>query len=172
MREIYAISDTHFNHANILTVAPDGRKVRDFASVEEMNETMIDRWNATVHDRDIVYHLGDVYFDKASSQDIETILSRLKGRKRLVLGNHDNAKSPVLQRFFQKILGWRAFPEFGLLLTHVPVHPSTLGEVRFRKASSIQNIHGHVHGNSLDDPRYVNVSVEAIDYTPVPLRVP
>jgi len=29
------------------------------------------------------------------------------------------------------------------------------------------NIHGHLHANRIDDSRYINVSVEQINYTPV-----
>jgi calcineurin-like phosphoesterase family protein len=32
------------------------------------------------------------------------------------------------------------------------------------------NIHGHVHENTLDDKRYINVSAEVIDYRPKTLR--
>jgi calcineurin-like phosphoesterase family protein len=56
---------------------------------------------------------------------------------------------------------WRMFPEFGLLLTHVPVHESSLG-FKVNK-----NVHGHLHQRKIADERYVNVSVECINYTPV-----
>jgi calcineurin-like phosphoesterase family protein len=128
----------------------------NFSSTEEMDEHMIERWNSVVKDGDIVYHLGDVYFDQGHK-----VLPRLKGRKRLLLGNHDNGKSKYLQDNFQKILMWRMFPEFGLLLTHVPVHSDSLG-VKAQK-----NVHGHLHQNLINDERYINVSVECIGYTPV-----
>lgn len=169
-RNIWVISDTHFGHANILnfTDSNTGALVRPgFSSAEEMDEHMVDRWNSTVKDEDIVYHLGDVYFDNG-----HTVLPRLKGRKRLILGNHDNAKSSHLQNHFQKISMWRMFPEFGLLLTHVPVHPSSL-RVYARESDvdpvhkTFLNLHGHIHQNLSPDGPYRNMSVEAINYTPV-----
>ena len=53
-----------------------------------------------------------------------------------------------------------------MILSHIPLHPESLG--RFRG-----NVHGHVHNNVEPlhfGPRYYNVSVEAIDYTPVSLE--
>jgi len=159
MRDIFIISDTHFGHENILNfINNDGSKVRDFHDVHHMNEYMIDRWNKTVRDEDIVYHLGDVYFGKGHE-----VLNRLRGRKRLVLGNHDNAKSAHLQNNFQKIMLWREFKDFDCILTHIPLHESSLYKRKF-------NLHGHVHhGNHrglIQDERYINCCVEVNDYMP------
>ena len=132
-----------------------------------MDSAIIQNWNKVVSDQDIVYHLGDVYF-----KNPENVLPYLKGRKRLILGNHDDGKDPVLHKHFQKIMAWRMFPEYGLLLTHVPVHPSTLEHKVFG------NVHGHIHekvvtiniqNQIIGDSRYINVSVEQINYTPVEL---
>lgn len=81
----FIISDTHFNHANIIKYAN-----RPFDNVEQMNKVLIDRWNATVGNN-IVWHLGDFGLGKA--EQLKPIVSMLKGRIRLVLGNHD--KLPV-----------------------------------------------------------------------------
>ena len=51
----------------------------------------------------------------------------------------------------------------GLLMTHVPIHPDSMG--RFRA-----NIHGHVHNNEHLAFPYVNVCVEVTSYAPVPLE--
>jgi calcineurin-like phosphoesterase family protein len=168
MSKIYIISDTHFGHENILKFrdSKTNELIRNFSDIHDMNEHIVQRWNAVVTEEDIVYHLGDVYFGKGWE-----VLERLKGRKRLILGNHDNAKSEHLQKYFQKILMWRMFPEYNCLLTHVPVHESAL---EFR---NLKNIHGHIHQNTTmitnpdgsrsPDLRYINVSVEKTDYTPI-----
>ena len=167
MTRIFIISDTHFGHDNILRFRDSATNelIRNFSDVHDMNEHIVDRWNKTVNDDDIVYHLGDVYFGKGHE-----VLPRLKGRKRLILGNHDNGKCQQLQKYFQKITLWRMFPEYNCLLTHVPAHPSAFEYKKMR------NIHGHIHqnttmmvnedGNQIPDPRYINVSVEKTDYMP------
>lgn len=127
-----------------------------FTSVEEMDEHMVDCWNSVVKDDDIVYHLGDVYMNGNRGT---TILPRLKGRKRLILGNHDNGKDQNLLRCFQKIMMWRMFPEFNCVLTHVPIHESGLNRVEY-------NLHGHIHQNASPTARHINCCVEVQDYTP------
>lgn len=165
MAEIFLIADTHFNHGNILGFTqPDGSLVRSFSSTDEMNEVMIQRWNRVVGKNDKVYHLGDVYFGDAKEADV--ILKRLNGKKRLVVGNHDDIKSQVIQGNFEKVHLWRKFGDKGLLLTHVPVHPSVLGGARFGKKDTM-NVHGHIHKNPSPEGPYRCVSVEQIDYTPI-----
>lgn len=157
MRDIFIISDTHFGHSNILkfTDSASGSRIRPlWEDVNEMDEHMIQQWNDTVRDQDIIYHLGDVYFGKGHE-----VLPRLRGRKRLILGNHDNAKSPYLQNTFEKILMWRMFPEFNCLLTHVPVHETTLFRVQY-------NLHGHLHQNPSPSDRHINCCVEMHEFTP------
>ena len=77
----YFTSDQHFGHFNIIRLSR-----RPFKTVEEMDETMVKRWNAKVRDDDTVYVLGDLFFRAAT---VEPILKRLKGHKHLMLGNHD-----------------------------------------------------------------------------------
>ncbi|MEJ7707010.1 MAG: hypothetical protein WKF82_06805 [Nocardioidaceae bacterium] len=58
---VYFTSDTHFSHANIIRLCN-----RPFADVDEMDEAIIERWNATVTSADTVYHLGDVALGQLS----------------------------------------------------------------------------------------------------------
>jgi calcineurin-like phosphoesterase family protein len=119
---------------------------------------MVDRWNSVVKATDIVYHLGDVYFGQGHK-----VLRRLNGRKRLILGNHDNGKASYLQCCFEKILMWRMFPEFNCVLTHVPIHESGMYKVHY-------NLHGHIHQNASPTDRHINCSVEVQNYTPRPIE--
>lgn len=160
-KNIWVISDTHFCHKNIIDYCG-----RPFSSAREMDEALIENWNSVVKPGDKIYHLGDVYMGRNESG----FQHRLNGKKRLVLGNHDNGKDQNLQKMFEKIDVWRMFPEFGLLLTHVPVHESSL----FRGASGnekspkkLLNIHGHIHEKSSPSEDYRCVCVEQINYTPI-----
>ena len=49
MSNIWLISDTHFNHNQPFLYEPRG-----FATVEEMNEAIIERWNSLVKPEDTV----------------------------------------------------------------------------------------------------------------------
>ena len=52
-----------------------------------MTEKLIKNWNSVVGKNAIVYVVGD--FARCGKQKIIEIGQRLNGRKRLILGNHD-----------------------------------------------------------------------------------
>lgn len=162
MKDIWFISDTHFCHANILTFMDgDNKCVRSgFTDVEDMNETMIQRWNDVVKPGDKVYHLGDVIM-KSGKDDIQRILSRLNGSKRLLVGNHDDHALKNLMPYFQKIGLWRIFKEEGFICSHIPLMCSQW------RAGVIANVHGHIHQNLMPETSYINVCVEQTDYRPI-----
>lgn len=58
----YFTADQHFGHFNIIRLSH-----RPFASLDEMNETMIARWNTKVWDEDTVYVLDHGGTDPAMS---------------------------------------------------------------------------------------------------------
>jgi len=170
-RDIWIISDTHFRHANILkfTDSTTGDLVRGdrFADVDAMDEHMIEQWNSVVKQGDIVYHLGDVVM--GDKEWFKKNWPRLNGSKRLIVGNHDDIPFLSSGGFFKKVQMWRMFPEFGLMFSHVPLHESSLrrGAPNDPDAPILTNIHGHIHQNPSPEGPYRNVSVEAINYTPV-----
>lgn len=86
----FVISDTHFGHESCWAKfkLPNGDPMRPFASTEEMDETLVDNWNKTVHPKDTVYHLGDVVIARRHLQTVK----RLNGKLRLIRGNHDMFK--------------------------------------------------------------------------------
>ncbi len=79
----YYIADLHFFHDNMNTKMDN----RGFASVEEMNEHMIEKWNRKVRKNDEVVILGD--FSWGNAEETNAILERLNGKLYLIAGNHD-----------------------------------------------------------------------------------
>jgi len=156
MTKTFLISDTHFGHSNILTFLDDnGNNIRNFSCVEDMDEYMIDNWNRVVTKESKVYHLGDLTF---SNKSLQSIMPRLNGTKVLIKGNHDNLKLHQYAQYFKDVRAYHILDKF--LLSHIPVHIDS--RERWRA-----NIHGHLHNNIIDDPKYINVSVERIHYTPI-----
>jgi calcineurin-like phosphoesterase family protein len=173
-KNTWFISDTHFGHANILTFKDyDGNPVRSFSSQEEMDEHMVACWNSVVGEFDRVYHLGDVVINKK----FLPILERLKGKKVLVMGNHDIFGHKEYLKYFEDIRAYKIFPKHGIVCSHIPVHVDNLYRWKL-------NVHGHLHTNKIkgrveafdvnqdpwDDPKYLNVCVEQINYTPINLE--
>jgi calcineurin-like phosphoesterase family protein len=176
MRDIFVTSDTHFRHANILKFidSTTGELIRPgFETVDAMDEHIIERWNSVVKPGDIVYHLGDVVM--GDKEWFKSNWPRLNGSKRLVIGNHDDIPFLASGGFFKKVSMWRMFPEFGLLLTHVPVHQKSLYRYPSKDGNSdglsepalLLNVHGHIHQNPSPEGSYRCVCVEQTDYTPV-----
>ena len=176
MKNVWFISDTHFGHANILTFKmEDGTMLREFSCVEEMDEHMVERWNAVVAPNDRVYHLGDVAINK---KHISTV-SRLNGKKVLILGNHDIYGAKEYLKYFEDVRAYKVYPQHGIVCSHIPVHTDNMYRWKL-------NVHGHTHGNFIQekyidlfsrgscektkiDPRYLNICVEQINYTPINL---
>jgi calcineurin-like phosphoesterase family protein len=175
MSNIWVISDTHFFHENILkfTDSTTGELVRGgrFSSVNEMNECMLDNWNSVVSPGDKVYHLGDVTM--GHNEEFLKFWPKLNGSKRLIVGNHDDIKFLSTGGLFAKVQMWRMFPEFGLMFSHVPLHINSLYRYPSKDSTetfepvAMLNVHGHLHQNPSPEGPYRNVSVEAIDYTPI-----
>lgn len=127
-----------------------------------MDKALIDNWNSVVNEGDRVYVLGDV----AINRRCLSTLGSLKGRLVLVKGNHDIFKLKDYLPYFDDIRAYvvgNTHKGFRYILSHIPIHPNSLA--RFNK-----NIHGHLHSNTLNDPRYICVSVEQTNYFPVDLN--
>lgn len=171
-KETWVVSDTHFSHARSLEFfnPETGEKMRHWEAgkVEEMNEHMVERWNSVIKPTDKVIHCGDAWFTKDGWKNV----ARLNGVKELVMGNHDDKDMALYTQFFKRLHGSytvrTANRNHDLILTHIPIHTSQFG--RF-----FGNVHGHIHRDLVKlpdgtpDPRYLNVCVEMIDYTPITL---
>lgn len=154
----FITSDIHLSHPNIIKFCPKTRG--HYKSVSEMNEDIILRWNAEVTSEDTVFILGDVSFADATTT--VSILSRLNGKKILIVGNHDK-KLLKDQRFraqFEKIYDYYEENMLGLkvVMFHYPIveyNQQHRGAVHF---------HGHLHQNpsGLEKYRVRNVG---FDYT-------
>ena len=64
-------------------------------SIEEMNEAIIQNFNACVKKNDIVYILGDIAH-RTPVDDVNQMIARLNGKKFLCKGNHDKKYDATL----------------------------------------------------------------------------
>lgn len=97
-RKVFITSDTHYGHKNICRGVtawrlPDGSipidQTRDFKTIEEMNETLINNINSTVGEDDVLIHLGDWSF--GGFENIQKFRDRILCKEiHLILGNHDH----------------------------------------------------------------------------------
>lgn len=78
---LWFTSDLHLGHENIIKYCH-----RQFETIDEMDEKIIENWNSVVHKNDTVFILGDVGFGLSN---LIPKIKRLKGKKILLPGNHD-----------------------------------------------------------------------------------
>lgn len=159
MGNTWIISDTHFGHANILRfTSANGNLIRpEFETVEEMDDIMCQNWVRKVKNNDTIYHLGDVAIPRKSLQ----LIGKLPGRKILIKGNHDIFKLHDYVGIFVDIRAYKTYPDKGIICSHIPISDRQLNN-RFKF-----NVHGHMHTNSMEDSKYLNVCVEKTNYSPV-----
>lgn len=164
MKDIWFISDTHWQHESILKFTDkNGDLIRPgFSNVSEMNEVLIENWNSCVKPGDKVWHFGDVFFGNFETYR-DNIHSKLNGQKRLLLGNHDD--DGRLFKLFQKVHVIRRFDEFDFVASHIPMHKFSC--YNHRKQKTLVNVHGHTHDNDVEDVGYINISCEKTNYKPI-----
>jgi calcineurin-like phosphoesterase family protein len=161
----FVTADLHLGHVKSLSfLMPSGERLRPFASIDEMHNELITRWNKVVNAKDRVYILGDVAITRQSLK----LLPEFNGNKVLIKGNHDIFKLKDYLPYFEDIRG--AFVRENLVFTHIPIHRDSF-EGRY-----IGNIHGHLHCHTVTDDqgqpdkRYYNACVERHNFAPVALE--
>lgn len=151
MEKIWFIADTHFNHESILKHCK-----RPFANVEEMNEKIIENWNNLVAKNDRIYIIGDFAFSNHAK-----FLDKLKGKKHLIKGNHDEASQAVYSRFESVSQIKRIeIEKHSFILCHYPMR--TWEDCH---KGSIE-LYGHCHGRSETFNLSFDVGVDTHDFKP------
>lgn len=163
MPNVFFTSDTHFDHGNIIKYCN-----RPFANAEEMNETIIERWNHAVRLNDTVYHLGDVAFVKTLGR-LQQLVDRLNGHIFLVKGNHDKEKLVKGVRGINYLGNLKRIKVFEqqIVLCHYAMR------VWDKWHFGAWHLYGHSHG-TLPDMREslsFDVGVDAWEFTPVHFEV-
>jgi calcineurin-like phosphoesterase family protein len=155
--KVYILSDSHFNHANIATYC---QRPVDFT------ERILNNLRRILTQEDTLIHLGDVFIGK-----LPPWLCDWPGRKILVRGNHDRARSCTwwMEHGFDFACDGMRFRNHWL--TH---EPDTS-----RAGGCDLNIHGHLHNiwhgfhpelkyeKTLKRPWQRLFSVEYTNYMPV-----
>ena len=147
---IYFTSDTHFGDKKILA----SRTM--FETVEQMDETLIAKWNEKITKDDTVYILGDI--TPKGINVMKSYVNRLNGKKHLIIGNHDMKwyKNTVdLSDVFEsaKHSDIISVDEIYLTLSHFPMFEFLGCNGRY------YHIHGHLHNRKFKPYEYIKRNV-------------
>ena len=130
---IYFIGDTHFGNAGMIKF--DGSS---FSSADEMDKAIIDNWNNTVTDNDVVFVTGDF---GAEGKEIE-YLNKLNGIIYLVKGNHDEQDNQYYRECGFVDVSDKSFVlEDCYIVSQDPYYVA--------ESMGYGNIHAHVHSNTM-----------------------
>ena len=153
---VFFTSDTHFGDHRTLNIHK-----RPFVGVSAMDAELEALWNATIAADDDVWHLGDFARNGARAAQI---FGRLNGRKRLLVGNNDDAATLNLP--WEWVGPYRELELGGrfLVLGHYPFRSWN------RQHKQAINLHGHSHGKLKSLPRQLDVGVDAHGFAPVSLE--
>jgi len=163
-------SDQHWGHKNLA-------HHRGFSSVDEMNQTIVDGINQYATKRDVLYCLGDVFWEGKPEQ-IKVFLRQLNFKKLIFIkGNHDK---PLL-RFMKQNKDSRfelydslIIKDHGIQL-HMYHYPIADWEKKFHNCNpdgyKYLHLHGHQHIVNnfplFKEKGAVNVNVDMNDYKPL-----
>lgn len=165
---VYLISDTHFNSENIIKYCN-----RPFENAEQARDEMIRRWNAKVHDDDIVYCLGD--FIMGAPETVVPILRSLNGHIILVRGNHDTRrKLAIYEQYPEKItvqdIAYYSYGGLYFVMCHFPMTDEGFLDMVVKDNSEVVVVHGHTHDKDpffTEENHVFNVSADVIGFEPV-----
>ena len=171
--EVFFTSDTHFGHSNIIKYC-----ARPFDNTNDMDEALINNWNAKVPKDGIVYHLGD--FAWGSINYWEKIREQLNGEIILIYGNHDEKylNNKLMYKLFKEVT-----PQKKIWINKIPIYinhyPFLCFGGSYKGLGATWQLFGHVHSNprseeGLDHKRLVNcfptqydVGVDNNNFTPI-----
>lgn len=160
---LYFTADTHYNHPGIIR-----HSERPWDDVIEMNDALVDAWNAKVGPKDTVWHLGDFGFVNARYQDLQGIYNRLNGHKHLVYGNHDESNRIVLLLGWESVqpLAWIKHDGHRIMACHYAM------SVWKNSHHGALMLHGHSHGTLQERrPNRMDVGVDTrTDFAPIALE--
>lgn len=159
MGNTFFIGDTHFDDGNIIDFAE-----RPFANVKEMNKYIVDKWNETILEDDVVYIVGDFVHPKYSVETADLILG-LNGHKILIRGNHDTLSDEEYYELgIEKVYDHPIILDNFYIVSHEPMF--------MNNAMPYVNIFAHVHNNPIYTEcgkKHFCVSLERphLDYAPL-----
>lgn len=157
-RKFY-LADTHFGHNGIIRYC---QSTRPFSTTEIMDAAIISAINNRVESDDILYVLGD-FAVAGDAEYAQHVFHAIRGRKVLVLGNHDLDKKGRVLRCLRD-LPWDIPPTHALTtsdegcLVHLSHYAHRVWPGSHRGS---YHLYGHSHGKLPGVGRSMDVGLDA-----------
>lgn len=181
---LWFTSDTHYGHSNICSAVTKWRdnkgnippNVRNFSSLNEMNEIIINNTNNYVKEDDILINIGDWSF--GGFDNIQKFRDRIVCKNiYLITGNHDdhiiNNRNNI-QSIFTKVIEFYSQLEvkqnnisYKFVLCHFPIASwQDMAKGRI-------HIHGHVHlppNQRMGNGKHLDVGLDGNNMKPYSMK--
>jgi calcineurin-like phosphoesterase family protein len=150
-QQLFFTSDTHYMHKNICRGTTSWSNAdgftRDFDTLDQMNDRVVNGINSVVGQDDILFHLGDWSF--GGFERIEEFRNRINCKNiHIVLGNHDHhieRDREGIRQLFTSVNQYLELEvkgkdwEQNYVLMHYPI-------ISWNKMNDgVIHLHGHVH---------------------------
>lgn len=163
---MYAIADPHFLHVKAIM-----HNNRPYKDGDEQTERLIENWNNKIASpNSYVYVIGDFAFCRGQYDKMEIILSRLKGRIKLIPGDHD--KHNII-RFLKRNPKWARKVEVLMPIEKIKFHYQQIilchYQMRVWPRSHYNSwlLHGHSHGMLNPVGKMHDAGVDYNNFTPL-----
>jgi calcineurin-like phosphoesterase family protein len=167
MSDIFITSDEHYGHENIIQFCN-----RPFSSTEEMRETLIERHNKKVPNKQsyVTIHAGDIFWQTMTEGEALAILTRLNGRHAFLYGNHDELmeRSRLLPDAFEWVCGRnKENTSYSIKFNkHLIVISHFAQRVWQNSHKGSWHVYGHSHGELEPMGKSFDIGVDGHDFTP------
>lgn len=162
----YITSDWQFGHENICGKNSFVTRRRHFASVAEMDQSIIEAINSVVTDEDKLYHLGDISLYNKPKETFEQLI-KINGQLILYKGNHDHTKllNYIKNKTYVLPNGQPKFIIYDVgsiikrngMVFYLTHYPMGLGEGR----KGMRSLCGHIHEEKAYDANVLNIGIDS-----------
>jgi calcineurin-like phosphoesterase family protein len=157
--DIWFWSDLHLGHRCESWETPLW-KTRGFNSVEEHDQTLIERWNSSLKESSTLFHIGDILFGMNGEERLRNVLNRLNFKELYIMsGNHSAGYKQLLSQSLQRSDGVRYLDYNYKIIYFIPNYlemficgqPIVCSHYPLAswngQSKGSWMIHGHCHGN-------------------------
>jgi calcineurin-like phosphoesterase family protein len=164
IEQVYLTSDTHYSHNNICRGISkwNSNECRDFDTLEEMNNTIVNNINKYVKYDDLLIHCGDWSF--GGIENIKKFRDRINCKNIILIqGNHDHnidkhvENGTINELFLEfKQIGYYQIEFMKFVCCHFPM------SIWHQSHKDVPLFYGHVHGSFQNVGKSMDVGIDNI----------
>mgnify|MGYP000852024100 CR=1 FL=1 len=153
---VWVTSDTHYSHKNIVKgISTWNSGYRDFQTLQEHDDCIVNNINKYVKKDDLLIHLGDWSF--GGKDKIKEFLDRINCKNIILIqGNHDHHINNNIEGFLEfNQIGFYKIEDFCFVMCHYPMLEW------YGKFKESIHLFGHVHNQLKTNNNSLDVGIDS-----------